>query len=297
MQIAPAARRGDAVFEGRVARGLCLAAGIVVVCQLPAAAQTGAPAVRSEVTGQLGATVNNPGLQQTLGLSVVRPLSASAHPLVRDAHLSTGVETGATPAQGRIGAWFEVAPLSIVQFRAGVDRAFYFGTFNSLQSFDSYSDPFDSDDREARGGAEPGSAWRLYVAPAVRLKFGPVVVASTAELEQWESSAAGPYFYEPTRDTLLASSGDSLLTVSSVVLLQRQVTSGTLSLGVIHQALEAPSDVNDIEKYGVIGIREFTGRRFRLPNPRLTLVIAHYAADPWKKGQWTAAAAVAFTRR
>ena len=280
-----------------MARRVCSVAGVILLVPVLAAAQTGAPAVHREVTGQLGATVNNAGLQQTLGISLIRPLSASAHPLVRDAHLSTGVVTGVTPAQGRIGGWFEVAPLSILQFRLGFDRVLYFGTFNSLQSFDSYTDPFDKDARDARGGAEPGNGSRIYFSPTIRLKFGPILVASTTELEGWESSAAGLYFYEPTRDTLLASSGDSLLTVSSVILFQRQVTSGTMSLGLIHQAVEAPSTANNIEKYGVIGIREFKGRRFRLPNARLTAVVLNYTADPWKKGQWTAAAAVGFAKR
>jgi hypothetical protein len=46
---------------------------------------------------------------------------------------------------------------------------------------------------------------------------------------------------------------------------------------------------NHIEKYGLNGIREFGGRRFGLPNARVTGVIARYSADPHKQGEWTAA--------
>ena len=253
--------------------------------------------LQREVTGQLGGSINNAGLRQTLGVSWTRPLVSSTHPLIKGAHLSTGVTGALTPALGRIGVWLEFAPLSILEFRAGFDRASYFGTFNSLQSFDSDTEPFDNDARDARGGARTGTAMRLYFAPTIKLQFGPVVIASTTELEGWRSDASGAYFYEPTRDTLLASEGDGLLTVSSVIMYRRSLTSGFVSVGAIHQAVEAPAVENNIEKYGVIGIREFGGRRFHLPNARVTGVIARYSADPHKKGEWTAALAVGFSVR
>ena len=266
------------------------------------AAQTAGPAreqmpLQREVTGQLGVSVNNAGLQQTLGVAWTRPLVRSTHPLVKDAHLSSGVTGALTPALGRIGAWFQFAPLSILEFRAGFDHSSYFGTFNSLQSFDSYTEPFDNDARDARASGRAGTAKRLYFAPTIKLKFRSVVVASTTELEGWWSDAAGPYFYEPTRDTLLASQGDGLLTVSSVIIYRRPLAAGSFSVGAIHQAVEAPVSENNIDKYGVIGIREFGGRRFRLPNARVTGVIARYSADPHKRGEWTAALAVGFSSR
>lgn len=253
--------------------------------------------LQREVTGQLAGSINNAGLQQTLGVSWTRPLVPSTHPLINGAHLSSGVTGALTPALGRIGGWLEFAPLSILEFRAGFDHSSYFGTFNSLQSFDSYTEPFDKDARDARGGARAGTAKRLYFAPTIKLQFGPVVIASTTELEGWWSDAPGRYFYEPTRDTLLASEGDGLLTVSSVIMYRRPLASGSVSVGAIHQAVEAPTVENNIEKYGVIGIREFGGRRFRLPNARVTGVIARYSADPHKQGEWTAALAVGFSIR
>jgi hypothetical protein len=117
----------------------------------------------------------------------------------------------------------------------------------------------------------------LYFAPRIEFQFGAVVIASTTELGGWRSDASGPFFYESTRDTLLASGSrrsshrferDHVLAAARLRV--------RLS-GAIHQAVEAPTLENNIEKYGVIGIREFRGRRCRLPNPHVTGVIAKTA--------------------
>jgi hypothetical protein len=282
----------------RVGIGLVL----VLVPALTTAQTTGHPGaaplpVQREVTGQLGGSINNAGLQQTLAVSWTRPLVRSTHPLVKGAHLSSGVTGALTPALGRIGGWLEFAPLSILEFRAGFDHSSYFGTFNSLQGFDSYTDRFDPDARDARGGARAGTAKRVYLSPTIKLQFGPVVIASTAEADGWWSTADARYFYEPTHDTLLESRGGGVFSVSSVIMYRRPLASGSVSVGMIHQETEAPIVENNIEKYGVIGIREFGGKRFGLPNARVTGVIARYSADPHKQGEWTAAFAVGFSIR
>lgn len=274
---------------------LVFAVAAVGQAQTVGAAPEGA---RREVSGQLGASINNAGLQNTVGISWTWPLSSSDHPLLKDAHISTGISNALTPAQTRLGGWLEVSPLSILDVRAGVDPSAYFGTFNSLQSFDSYDQPFDKEARDARGGARAGTGTRTYVAPTLKLKAGPIVAAATSEFEWWRSNARGLMFYEPTRDTLLKSDGDRLVTTTSVVMYQRPMTSGTLSAGLIYHFMnvfDAPE--NRIRKLGVIGVREFAGRRFHLPNARLTMVVAKYLEDPSKEGQWTAAMAVGFRTR
>ena len=50
-----------------------------------------------EITGQLGASFNNPGLQNTLDVAWVKPLSTSASPLFADARLAAGVVSVITP--------------------------------------------------------------------------------------------------------------------------------------------------------------------------------------------------------
>ncbi len=282
-------------FTGVLTGFLILAVAAVGQAQTVGTAADGA---RREISGQLGASINNAGLQNTIGISWTWPLSSSDHPLLRDAHIATGIANALTPAQARVGGWVEVSPLSILDIRAGVDPSAYFGTFNALQSFERYDEPFDKDDRDARGGAKAGRGARTYVAPTLKLKAGPVLAAATSEFEWWRSNAKGVMFYEPTRDTLLKSDGDRLVTSTSVLMYQTQMRSGTLSAGLIYNFMnvfDAPE--NRIRKLGVIGVREFAGRRLHLPNARLTMVVAKYLEDPSKEGQWTAAMAVGFRTR
>lgn len=275
-----------------------LAALFLLIVPAVASAQQPQPETSRELRGQVGASYNNAGLQNTLELSWLRPATASTHPLLAGAHFGAGIVHALTPAQMRLGGWVQYSPLSIIDIRAGVDPSVYFGTFNSLQGFDSYGDPFDTDARKARAGAKAGLSMRTYVAPTVKLKAGPIVASATAELEWWRSNAGGDFFYEPMRDTLLKSAGDRMMSTTGVVMYQKAMGEGTLSAGVLHttvRVFDAP--LNDIQKLGAIAIREFTGSRFGLPRPKLTLIVARYLDDRSKHGQWAAAAAIGFRSR
>lgn len=247
------------------------------------------------IRAQLGASINNAGLQNLLEVAWTRPLSASSHPLLAGAHISGGIVHVLTPTQTKLGGWVEYSPLSILDIRAGVDPSAYFGTFNSLQGFDSYDDAFDSEAREGRAGAKRGVSIRSYIAPTIKVKAGPLAAATTLELEWWRSSAAAVFFYEPTRDTLLKSDGDRMLNATSVLLYQRRAGAGQLSVGALHTFSKVyDADQNRVQKLGAIAIREFRGPHFRLPHPKVTLVVARYLDDRWKDGQWTAALALGF---
>jgi hypothetical protein len=251
---------------------------------------------RREVRGQLGASINNLGLQNSLDMSWTWPVSDSLNPLLSGAHISVGATHALTPAQMRLGGWFEYSPLSILDVRAGIDPSAYFGTFNSLMSFDAYTDPFDSDTRDVRGRSQAGAAGRAYVSPTVKLQAGALVMSASADVEWWKSNAPGAFFYEPTRDTLLKSSGDRMVTTTSVVLYQRKLGSGgTLSAGGIHMlsnVFDAPA--NRIQRVGVVAIREYSSPRFHLPHPRVTAAVTYYVDDPSKQGQVSGALAVGF---
>jgi len=44
-------------------------------------------------------------------------------------------------------------------------------------------------------------------------------------------------------------------------------------------------------------LRSFTAMHFRLPHPKITLIVARYLSDRSKEGQWTAAAVGFRTRK
>lgn len=281
-----------------------LAVPVLVILACPALAQEAEPAgqaqaaLRREVSGQLGASVNNPGLQNTVEIAWTWQVSRSSHPLLSGAHIATGVTHAITPAQTRLGGWIEYAPLSIVSVRAGIDPTAYFGTFNSLMSFDQYTDPFSKKDRDSHGGARAGTAAKVYVSPTVKMKAGSLVAMSSADFEWWRSTSPGALFYEPTRDTLLKSDGDRLVNTTTVAMIQRaRRGGGTLSAGAIHAltyVFDAPG--NRIQKVGAIAVTEFASPHFHLSHPRVTLVVARYLDDPSKRDQWTAAMAVGFRK-
>ncbi|MEO5898307.1 MAG: hypothetical protein ABIS06_21680 [Vicinamibacterales bacterium] len=257
-----------------------------------------ASAPTREVRGQLGASINNLGLQNTIDVGWTWPLSQSTNPLLSGAHVRVGITNVLTPAQARLGGWLELAPLSILEVRLGVDPSAYFGTFNSLQGFPSYAEPFDTDARKARGGGKAGTAARLHLSPTLKMKKGPIVAAASADLEWWRSNADGEFFYEPTRDTLLNSGGDRLVATTAVVMYQRPMRSGTLSMGAIHNMTRvADAPENRIQKLGGILVREFDAAHFHLPRPRLTAVVSRYLDDPSKSGQWSGALAIGFSTR
>lgn len=259
------------------------------------ASGTPAPSgAQREIRGQLGASINNAGVQNTLEVSWLWPASRSSHPLLSGAHIATGITNALTPTQAKVGGWVELSPLSILDLRAGFDPAVYFGTFDSLMGFGSYGEAFDPDSRKARGGAKAGASARMYLSPTLKFKAGPIVGSAGAEFEWWRSSAQGGFFYEPTRDTLLKSDGDRLLTTTSVLMYQ-WTGAGSFSVGGLHtMARVADAPDNRIQKVGAIAIKEFAASHYGLTHPRVTVVVARYLEDPTKQDQWTAALAIGF---
>jgi hypothetical protein len=256
-----------------------------------------APTGVRELRAQLGGSINNLGVQQSFDLSWRRALSASRRPMLSGAHVALGGSTAFTPAHVRGGVWVDVAPVSILVVRVGVEPARYFGTFDSLTSFDSRRDAFDTDSRRERGGATSGTATRLYVTPTFQFRAGRFVGATSADLEWWSSDAAGPFFYEPTRDTLLDVNGDRVTTLTSAVLHEHPLASGgQFSAGLMHSLMRVDREsLNEVQKVGVVATRRFDGRVLGLARPSVTAIVSRYLDDPSKRGEWSGALSIGFS--
>ncbi len=271
---------------------LSLAAGLA-----PLGAEEASTPAKRELRESLSFSVNNLGLQNALELRWNWRLTDSERPLKRDAHFSTGLSHIVTPAYTRLGAWVELAPLSILQVRVGAEPGYYFGSFDSLMSYDGYGEAFDRRVRAARHGqSAAGFASRVYVSPTLKLRVGRFVAAASADFEWWKSNAAGPVFYEPLRDTLLKVSGDRLLATQSVLLRETHTArGGKLSYGLIHQFTTVPAaPLNKSQRIGVLAIREYAGKRFGLDHPRLLGHVSYYLDDRSKQRQISAAIALSF---
>jgi hypothetical protein len=127
---------------------------------------------------------------------------------------------------------------------------------------------------------------------------GSWVAASSAGFERWTSSAEGPLYYEPSRDTLLRVGGERLLTTSTVLLRRRDLRSGgALSYGVgqhLTYVFDAPAIRS--QRIGVIAVRQFAARRFGLHAPKIGGYVSYYLSDPSRKRQLTAAMGVSMER-
>lgn len=257
------------------------------LCASVAGAQTPAPTPRTmkTATGQLGASINNAGLQQSFDLALRRDTRA------------LGGTVAATPAGVRIGGWVELTPVRFFVLKAGAESGQYFGTFHSLTSFASRLDTFDPDARKARDAASAGRTTKLYVAPTLQVRAGRFAARSTLSLERWSSTVSGPIFYEPTRDTLLATDGDDITSLTTVVLYQRPLDGGgQFMVGPIHSVTRVHGDrLNQIQKVGAVAIHQMSGHHLGLVRPSLSAQAAYYMDDPHKHGQWSGALAIGFS--
>lgn len=260
-------------------------------CNAPAFAQpaaapssASAPSLRREVSALVGSAVNPAGLVARVEVRWRRPLSRSASPLLSGAHVSVGLSPELSPSYARVGAWVELAPASIVGVRAGVEPAQYFGTFSSLISFTDLRQPFDRDTMRARRDeARAGNAVRVYVRPSLRMKVGRLGGQVSGEVERWWSTADGPFFHEPSRNTLVAVRGGTLRSLSAALLCD---VSSRLGVGAAYDLLHVPgAAANGIQRVGplVTWVPPFSIPA--LGRPTVTAIAGTYVRDPNRKGQ------------
>jgi hypothetical protein len=254
--------------------------------------------VERELTEGVGGSVNPLGLQNRIDLRWERPLTTSRRQILEAAHLAVGLSHALTPSYTRFGFWAEVAPLSILSVRAGAEPTAYFGTFGSLMSFPHYTDPFDDEAREAQEDeARAGTASRFYVSPRLQMKVGSMVAAGGVDFEWWRSSADGPLFYEPSRDTLLEVRRGRCLTAASAVLRQHDLPrGGRLRYGLVHRltyVFDAPA--NRSQRLGVALTYDSSRRILGVDHPRFEAEVLHYLDHPFRQGQWAAGLKLSIT--
>lgn len=268
-----------------------------LVCGLPALRAAEVVGWQAESRETVAGAVNPLGLQNTFERTWKRSLSTSPDPLLADAHVSFGIADRLTPAYNRLGVWVEIAPLSIVELRAGIEPVAYFGIFKSLLAFDSYDARFDDDARTSRGGeAASALAGRAYVAPTIKLKVGRVVARTRAEFEWWKARFDGPYFYEPTRDTLLRARGDAMLTSETLVLYELRSGPGRRILaGAVHDLTRVyEARRNQKQDVGVVGIFGLGRQLLGAHEPMLFVKAFRYVEDPYRTGQFGGQLALGF---
>jgi hypothetical protein len=234
--------------------------------------------------GAFGGSGNPLGLQARLGAEWRWGLTDSHSPLVRDAHVALGVTNVLSPSYDRLEAHLELSPLAILDLRARADYVVFFGTFGNLTSFPSYDADFGDDARdERRDEARAADGFRFQLAPTLKGHVGRVSIRLRAELERWQIDGIEPYFYEPSRGTLLRAGGDSLVAGSAVLLVDlggRRFQAG-LQYDLV-DVLDAPQ--NRIQRLGPLLRAHLGERRLGLRQPILVAGVFHYLEAPNRAG-------------
>jgi hypothetical protein len=247
-----------------------------------------------------GGSVNNLGVQQTLEASWTWDLGPSSHPLLSDAHLALGVTNHLSPAYTRVGAWAAWAPLSVLELRVGAEPVYYFGIVGSLIGFPTQSAVFDEDARRAlRPQAVAQGGMRLFVAPTLKARVGRVVASATVDVERWNVDGPNTFFYEPFRDTLLASHGDSLWRTSTVLLMEANGQGGRKLLAGLHHEFMRVRRVpeNDMHRLGPLAVWTLADEQFGVQSPTVIVNVYYYLEDTYKRHEPGASIGVRFGLR
>jgi hypothetical protein len=125
------------------------------------------------------------------------------------------------------------------------------------------------------------------------------VALASGDIERWYASAPGPWFYEPTRDTLLESNGSTVAASRTVVMYEHVTRAGTrLGVGGLHTLQEVDRrQLNKVQRLGAIGTLQSDGRWRFLNRPAMNVIVARYLDDPSKDGGIFAAFTLATTLR
>ena len=261
-----------------------LASIVLVVVPSADRVARAAPDPQRETRETLGASLNLPGLQNTLETSW------------RWDGAALGVGHVLSPSFTRINLWAEWVPTRPIAVRVGIEPTAYFGRSGALVSYDSYDADFSKDSRDAREDEQAGFGGRAYASPSLRLRAGRFVATSTADFEWWRTDATGPLYYEPARDTLLEAGGDRLWTLTTVVLFETEGAQGQkLAVGANHRRLrvfDAPE--NDAQRLGGVIIWTLGERRFGVRQPTVLANGGVYLEDRFKEGEVFVTVAVRF---
>lgn len=280
---------------GRLTKGLLVAAVLVVLGSRAALAD----GPQRRLANTLGTSVNPIGLQDELTLSWTWGLSQSRNPFLSDAHVAIGVSNNFSPAYDRLEIWAELSPLSVLDLKAGLEPVFYFGTFGHLVGFTSYDADFSKDAREAiKDQAVSRTGYRYHFSPTFKIKLGRLIARAGAGFEWWRVNAPGEFFYEPTRDTLLDSDGDALMTLSSQIFYEFPASPSGRKLlaGIFHDRIDvydAPRNLR--QRLGPIAICTLGDRRFGVREPTVVGSVFSYLDDASKDGELGGFLAVSFT--
>lgn len=222
------------------ALALC-AAGILALVCLPATAQETATETETEAEVESRHSVvwtdttvfrYNPLGMITAGeLEYRLRLYNTSHPLFATNYVSLAATPILTPAFTRLGAKFEVMPLSVLRLGVRYEFIQYFGAFDYFQSFDDPLADVSEDTIEANGEANENyvtNGTQLSFLLLLQAKVGPIAVRTKATLfhNEYDVTEGDTVFYDPFTDIMLPASGWAFTNDLDALYLRERLVAG-----------------------------------------------------------------------
>lgn len=148
------------------------------------------------------------GLLSTVRGGVSHPLwDQPGSALFGKTFVTAWAEANASPAYLRVGPRVSFEPIAIFNLQAFAWHTSYFGNFQTVIGFDEPGALYGTnEDLEAFSDRQvPGSSITWGVAPTIKAKAGPVVIALSGEYTRWNlrSELEGDYWFEREYELLI----------------------------------------------------------------------------------------------
>lgn len=154
-------------------------------------------------TASLGGVVNPVGMQLDAGLQLRAVFSTDERTGWEKSWAQTGGAIRLNPVYVGHAVHGEWQPAQMFSVRAEYELLAFPGTTRGLVSFAEKTAAF-GDDVLQNADARAGLMHKVMVAPTFTTKLGPVILRNRSHAAYYHANADGPYFYEPSHDTLVA---------------------------------------------------------------------------------------------
>jgi hypothetical protein len=281
-------------------RFLALGAGAwLVVAAAGAHAQT-MPERQLVLSGDLVGAYNKLGALASLNLGYQQRLYESQSLAFAENYWGVALQTKLSPAFALNGGILEIAPATFFRLTVGYHLVTYFGTFNSLKTFDDCSGQLAKEDPRCDFdlpispvfGNEADYGHRAFVAVGLRAKVGPVALLENASVERswfredWDAGPQKAYWFNELHFVPQKRSDDIVqnsLALMYEALPERGPGDLNLLVGLSERLAWAREADYLMHRIGVMAVGrypEWNGVR----DAALGLILEWYVADRYRRG-------------
>jgi hypothetical protein len=226
--------------------------------------------------------------------------------LLQRTYAAVHAMTWLTPAYARGGLRFDIQPLAIFSLVTSYELVGYFGSFDSLQSFDNIAEDFSEDGQKARadlGLDYPTTGGSFTLEPNLQARIGPLTIVSTTDFVYNHMRLRGddPVFFDLFYDMLVPRTGWVISNETQLLYGPATGFAGGLRYGIYHALLpdsvvtgnEARAkEITPIQFLGPLFIYNFfeENRALAFNAPLVFASVGWWLHHPYRTGQETSRA-------